>query len=92
VPVIASDSGTNRRRVQAHRAMLRAAFPADGRDRRLTAEPDAADPGPVVLAKCPWEERKRRSDADSAGFTPIPDRGVSVGAANEAAGSAIRGD
>jgi len=49
--VLVTDTTTNRRRIAANGAMLRAAFPADGRTvRSWLREPDAAILGPFGLA------------------------------------------
>jgi transcriptional regulator with XRE-family HTH domain len=67
--VIVADSTTNRRRVDAHRAMLRAAFPTDGRSMSGWLR----GPNRRIAALSFWSD----SHAQNLGRTPTPVRRVS---------------
>jgi transcriptional regulator with XRE-family HTH domain len=91
--VVVAASRTNRRRLAAHRAMLRAAFPADGR--RIQSW--LRDPGRAVAALSMWpastpgklgpDERPGWPELRGVGMWPVG----YVAGAGAAAGAAARG-
>ena len=90
--VIVADGHTNRRRVPGHRAMLRAALPADGRAIEGWLRRPAGRSGPCPSGRMPMGGTQAQVGPRFGGFAPIADRRLSVGRAKEAAGSPIKGD